>query len=633
VPPIVGVRLSGRLPEGTTATDLVLTITELLRGHGVVGKFVEFHGPGVAGIGVADRVTIANMSPEFGSTVAIFPVDGETIRYLRFTGRAPEHVALVEAYAKELGLWPGVTPRFSEDLSLDLSTVVPSIAGPRRPQDRVPLPEARQAFRATVPSPKQTSVVLDGETHAVSDGAVAIAAITSCTNTSNPGVMVAAALLARNAVERGLHTKPWVKTTLSPGSRVVMDYYAAAGLTPYLERLGFHLTGYGCMTCIGASGPLIDAVATAVRDDDLTVAAVLSGNRNFDGRINPDVRQNYLASPPLVVAYAIAGTMDIDLGTEPLGTDEQGKPVFLRDLWPTTTEIADVIESTMDPSMFTAAYAEVFTGDHRWRALDAPTGHTFAWEPGSTYVRRPPYLDRMSPVPEPLTDIRDARVLLKLGDSITTDHISPAGAILPNSPAGRHLRSLGVRDLNTYASRRGNHEVMVRGAFANVRLRNQLVPGTEGGYTTAPDGTTTTVYEAAMAYRDAGVPLIILAGKEYGTGSSRDWAAKGPALLGVRAVIAESYERIHRTNLIGMGILPLEYLPGENADRLGLTGTERLTITGLATLSRRLTVHAGTTEFEVRVRLDTAREATYYRHGGIMKYVLRSMLDDSTATR
>jgi aconitate hydratase len=625
LPRVVGVRLHGSLPEGATATDLVLTITEILRAHGVVGKFVEFHGPGVPEIGVADRVTIANMSPEFGSTCAMFPIDAETLRYLRFTGRT--HVGLVEAYAKELGLWhdPTVPARYSEHLELDLSTVVPSIAGPRRPQDRIPLTDAKKIFRTTT-TDTRAHVVLDGQAHEIADGTVAIAAITSCTNTSNPAVMVAAALLARNAVERGLRSKPWVKTTLSPGSRVVMDYYAAAGLTEYLEKLGFHLTGYGCMTCIGASGPLIDAVTTAVRDSGVAVAAVLSGNRNFDGRINPDVRLNYLASPPLVVAYALAGTMDIDPYTDPLGTDHNGNPVFLRDIWPTTREVNTVIESTMDSEMFTSAYADVFAGDHRWRALEAPTGQTFTWEPDSTYVRRPPYLDDMPREPQPVTDIHDARVLVNLGDTVTTDHISPAGAIPPGSPAGQYLRSLGVRELNTYASRRGNHEVMMRGTFANVRLRNHLVPGTEGGYTRAPDGTITTIYEAAIAYRDVGVPLVVLAGKDYGTGSSRDWAAKGPALLGVRAVIAESYERIHRSNLIGMGILPLQFLPGQNADTLGLTGTEPLTITGLTTLPHRVTIRAGHTEFQVHVRLDTAREATYYRHGGIMKYVLRDIL-------
>ncbi|MFF5986603.1 aconitate hydratase AcnA [Prauserella flavalba] len=644
VPRVVGVRLHGRLPEGATATDLVLTLTQLLREHGVVGKFVEFHGPGVAHIGVADRVTIANMSPEFGSTCALFPIDEETLRYLRFTGRPAHRLALVEAYARRLGLWhdPGRPARYSEHVELDLSTIVPSLAGPRRPQDRVRLTDAKRELRAELPDPpSRATVVLGGERHELADGTVAIAAITSCTNTSNPAVMVAAALLARNAVARGLRTRPWVKTTLSPGSRVVMDYYAKAGLTESLEQLGFHLTGYGCMTCIGASGPLVEPVAAAVRDAGLSVAAVLSGNRNFEGRINPDVRLNYLASPPLVVAYALAGTMDVDLTTEPLGTGADGEPVFLRDIWPSARDVTGVIESTVDPTMFEHAYADVFGGDGRWRALDAPDGQTYTWDAASTYLRRPPYLDGIRLEPAPVTDIHDARVLVKLGDSVTTDHVSPAGAITPDSAAGRYLRELGVapRDLNTYASRRGNHEVMMRGTFANVRLRNQLVPGVEGGFTR--DFTrdeVTTVYAAAMSYRAQGTPLVVLAGKEYGTGSSRDWAAKGPALLGTRAVIAESFERIHRSNLIGMGVLPLEYLPGENAGTLGLTGAEPVTVTGLTALAEgrvpeHVTVRAGDVEFRVRVRLDTAREADYYRHGGIMNYVLREIVEIASADR
>jgi aconitate hydratase len=638
VPRVVGVRLHGSLPEGSTATDLVLTITQRLRLHGVVGKFVEFYGPGLTGIGVPNRATIANMSPEFGSTCAYFPIDDETLRYLAFTGRPAAKVALVEAYAKELGLWhdPATQARYSEHVDLDLATVVASLAGPRRPQDRIALPDAQRGFRDTMNRPStRTRITVGGAELEVADGTVAIAAITSCTNTSNPDVMVAAALLARNAVQRGLRSKPWVKTTLSPGSRVVMDYYDKAGLTEYLEKLGFHLTGYGCMTCIGASGSLVAPVAAAVHESGLTVAAVLSGNRNFDGRINPDVRLNYLASPPLVIAYALAGTMDIDLTTDPLGTDTDASPVYLRDIWPSRQEIDGVVLSNVDSAMFTDAYASVFTGDERWAALTSPVGQQYEWEAQSTYLRRPPYLDGMSRHPEPVTDIVDARVLARLGDSITTDHISPAGAIGEDSPAGHHLREHGVqrRDLNTYASRRGNHEVLMRGTFANVRLRNQLAPGTEGGYTRdfTGNGEVTTIYQAAMSCRDAGVPLVVLAGKEYGTGSSRDWAAKGPALLGVRAVIAESFERIHRSNMIGMGILPLEFPSGHNADTLGLTGEQPITITGLAALNEghvpnQLTVCSGDITFPVRVRLDTAREAAYYRHGGIMRYVLRDIV-------
>jgi aconitate hydratase len=622
VPRVVGVRLTGALPAGTTATDLVLTITELLRRHGVVGAFVEFAGPGVARLPLTDRVTIANMSPEFGSTCAYFPIDDETLRYLRFTGRPDEHVALVEAYAKEQGLWhePHRPKRYAEQVELDLSTVVPSLAGPRRPQDRVPLDAVKPAVRGLLPAtPAGTGL---------GHGAVAIAAITSCTNTSNPSVMVGAGLLARNAVRRGLRSRPWVKTSLSPGSRVVTDYLDEAGLTPYLEELGFHHTGYGCMTCIGASGPLVDEVTAAVAEHDLSVAAVLSGNRNFDGRINPDVRMNYLASPPLVIAYAIAGTMDVDLTTEPLGTGTDGRPVYLRDVWPDPREIQDVIDTTVDAGMFTRAYADVFTGDHRWRALDAPTGVTFDWDEGSTYVRRPPYLDGMTREPGPQGDITGARVLVALGDSVTTDHISPAGAIPPRSPAGRHLAGLGVprTELNTYASRRGNHEVMMRGCFANVRLRNRLVPGVEGGVTRDfTDGQVKPVHDAALAYRAAGVPLLVLAGAEYGTGSSRDWAAKAPALLGVRAVLAESFERIHRSNLVGTGILPLQFRPGESAGTLGLTGHETYDITGLADgFPATVTVTADRTRFEAILRLDTEREQEYIRHGGIMKYVVRA---------
>ncbi|MFG3343415.1 aconitate hydratase AcnA [Glycomyces sp. NPDC048151] len=623
IPEVVGVRLTGALPPGATATDLVLQITERMRRLGVVGKFTEFTGPGVAALGIPDRATIANMSPEFGSTCAYFPIDAETLRYLRFTGRPEQHVALVEAYAKEQGLWhrPEVQLRYSETLEIDLSTVEPSMAGPRRPQDRVALGGVKERFRESLDRPANP-VKLDGSSHVIDHGAVAIAAITSCTNTSNPSVMVAAGLLARRAVERGLAPKPWVKTSLSPGSRTVTDYLDRAGLTGPLAALGFHLTGYGCMTCIGASGGLIPEVSRAVAEGELAVASVLSGNRNFEGRINPEVRMNFLASPPLVVAYALAGTVDADLTAEPLGTGRDGEPVFLAELWPDAEEVNAVIADTLDADMFTRAYADVFGGDDQWRNLEAPAGRTFAWDEQSTYLRRPPYLDAMTPEPQPATAITGAKVLLKLGDSITTDHMSPPGAIGHDSPAGRYLGERGVPrpEFNTYASRRGNHEVMMRGAFANGLLRNQLVPGTEGGYT-LHEGRTTTVFAAATAYREAGVPLIILAGKEYGTGSSRDWGAKGPALLGVKAVIAESFERIHRSNLIGMGVLPLQFLPGENAETLGLTGLEEYTIRLSADGAA---VEADGTPFRAVIRLDTPREADYHRHGGIMPYVLRT---------
>ncbi|MFI1096497.1 aconitate hydratase AcnA [Streptomyces sp. NPDC020917] len=642
VPEVVGLRLTGRLAEGATATDLVLTLTELLRRHKVVGKFVEVHGPAVAGMPVADRATIANMSPEFGATCAYFPVDGEVLRYLRFTGRPEAQVALVEAYAKEQGLWhdPASPPRYSETVELDLGDVVPSLAGPRRPQDRVPLDRARASFRSAVAALPDSGggpapVTVDGTEHRLDHGSVVIAALTSCTNTANPSVMVAAALLAKNAVDRGLRTRPWVKTSLSLGSRVVTGYFDAAGLTPYLEELGFHLTGYGCMTCIGASGPLVPGVSEAITAHGLGTAAVLSGNRNFDGRINPDVRMNYLASPPLVVAYALAGTMDVDLTAEPLGFDPAGRPVMLADIWPGSREVQQVIDATLDAEMYTRAYADVFAGDRRWRAVDAPVGATFAWQEESTYLRRPPYLDGMAPAPAPAADITGARVLLKLGDSVTTDHISPAGAIPPGSPAGRYLAGLGVAraDVNTYASRRGNHEVMARGAFANLRLRNELAGDREGGWTRdfTSGGELRTVYDAAYAYRAAGIPQLVLAGAEYGTGSSRDWAAKGPALLGVRAVLARSFERIHRANLVGMGVLPLEFTDGESAGSLGLTGTETYDVLGLAGLEDddhpgTVTVRAGQREFTARVRLDTPRERLYYLHGGIMRYVLRDIL-------
>ncbi|MFE7707592.1 aconitate hydratase [Streptomyces sp. NPDC057486] len=690
LPRVVGFRLFGELPEGATATDLVLTITEKLRAYGVVGKFVEFYGPGVAATALPDRLTIANMSPEFGSTCAFFPIDAETVRYLRFTGRPNTVVELVEAYAKRQGLWldPDHTPAYSEFVELDLGSVVPSLAGPRRPQDRVLLTAAQRDFRTALPDilqvgddgirtkadeasaesfPSSDPPAIDADDpdlprgglpggvpdrphrkvaieldrnnpgrgpFTLDHGAVAIAAITSCTNTSNPTVMVAAGLLAKNAVQRGLRSKPWVKTSLSPGSQVVTDYLNDAGLSSYLEKLGFHLTGYGCMTCIGASGPLIPAVSDAVRDHGLAVVSVLSGNRNFDGRINPDVRMNYLASPPLVVAYALAGTMDVDLVRDPLGVDTDGRPVFLRDLWPSGREVQATIESTVDAAMFERAYADVFAGDARWQELAASDAETFSWDEASTYLRRPPYLDGMPLDPDPVPDIRGARVLVKLGDSVTTDHVSPAGAIPPRTPAGRYLTERGVErfQLNTYASRRGNHEVMIRGTFANVRLRNQLVPGTEGGFTrNFLTDKVTSVYDAALGYQEAGVPLVVVAGREYGTGSSRDWAAKGPALLGIRAVLAESFERIHRSNLIGMGVLPLQFLDGQSADSLGLTGNETISITGLDQLNGggtpgTVSVHAGDLQFEMHVRLDTPREVEYYRHGGITRYVVRKLL-------
>jgi aconitate hydratase len=676
IPNVVGFKLHGELPSGATATDLVLTITEMLRKLGVVGKFVEFYGSGVAAVPLANRATIGNMSPEFGSTCAIFPIDAETIEYLRFTGRDEQQVALVEAYAKEQGLWhdPSVEPRYSQTLALDLATVVPSIAGPKRPQDRIELSAAKQGFRAVLgdyaddggvdassaesfpasdspayapgangaghrPS-RPTRVTMDGATFEIDHGAVAIAAITSCTNTSNPTVMIGAALLAKKAVERGLNRKPWVKTTLAPGSKVVMDYYERAGLVPYLEKLGFNLVGYGCTTCIGNSGPLPDEISAAVNDADLAVAAVLSGNRNFEGRINPDIKLNYLASPPLVVAYALAGSMDMDLTTEPLGTDTDGKPVMLADIWPTPQEIQDVIATAISSDMFTADYADVFAGDERWRSLPTPTGKVFEWDAESTYVRKPPYFDGMGTDPSPVTDIDGARVLALLGDSVTTDHISPAGSIKQDSPAGRYLTEHGVarRDFNSYGSRRGNHEVMIRGTFANIRLRNQLLHDVQGGFTRnfLAGGEQDTIYDAAMAYAEAGVPLVILAGKEYGSGSSRDWAAKGTSLLGVRVVIAESFERIHRSNLIGMGVLPLEFPDGQSAAGLGLTGEETFAVSGVTALNDGATpgtVHVtatredGTaTEFDAIVRIDTPGEADYYRNGGIMQYVLRKML-------
>ncbi len=655
IPRVVGFELTGTLPEGSTATDLVLTVTEMLRKHGVVGKFVEFFGEGVSAVPLANRATIGNMSPEYGSTCAIFPVDEETLRYLQLTGRSPERIALVEAYAKEQGLWhdPAHRPEYSERLSLDLSTVVPSLAGPARPQDRVRLDQAAPEYRRSVvkvlgqgdgaaaPSNPTPVTLDDGTSFELDHGHVVIAAITSCTNTSNPSVMVAAGLLAKKAVEKGLQTKPWVKTTLAPGSKVVMDYYERAGLTPYLDKLGFDLVGYGCTTCIGNSGPLLQPISDAVNAGDLSVVSVLSGNRNFEGRISPDVRMNYLASPPLVVAYALAGSMDMDIVNEPLGEGSDGQPVYLRDIWPSPQEVADVVGSSIASDMFSGSYGSVYEGDERWRSLDVPTGDAYAWDSTSTYVRQPPYFEGMTMTPEPLADVRGARVLAKLGDSVTTDHISPAGNIRKDGPAGRWLVDGGVdqSDFNSYGSRRGNHEVMIRGTFANIRLRNQMAPGTEGGVTRhLPDGEQMSIYDASKRYGSEGVPLVILAGKEYGSGSSRDWAAKGTALLGVKAVLAESFERIHRSNLVGMGILPLQFSDGQTAESLGLTGEEVFDITGLegladgAALPRHLSVRAvrdgaDPVQFEVTLRIDTPKEAEYYRHGGILLYVLRQLRD------
>ncbi|MDA8313479.1 MAG: aconitate hydratase AcnA [Actinomycetota bacterium] len=656
LPPVVGLHLHGELPEGTTATDLVLTITELLRRHGVVGKFVEAYGSGVASLPVETRATIGNMSPEYGATCTVFPVDQATLDYLRFTGRQEGHLAVVEAYAKEQGLWhdPAAPhPSYSENVDLDLSTVVPSLAGPARPQDHVALAGAGKAFRAALgrtprhapvsPAPgagaAATGVAATGVApRPLTDGDVVIAAITSCTNTSNPQVLVAAGLVAKNAVERGLTSKPWVKTSLAPGSRVVMDYLERAGLLEPLEKLGFWLVGFGCTTCIGNSGPLLPGVSEAVQAGDLSVVSVLSGNRNFEGRIHPDVRMNYLASPPLVVAYAIAGTMDVDLTLDPLGTDHEGHPVMLSDLWPSDHEIADTIRSSLSSDEFRTRYASVFEGDARWQSMAVAGGETFAWDDRSTYVLHPPYFDGMAMEPEPLVDVSGARVLALLGDSVTTDHISPAGSIKATSPAGRYLAAHGVerKDFNSYGARRGNHEVMVRGTFANIRLRNQLVPGVEGGVTVhLPDGEQMSIFEAAERYRSEGVPLVVLAGQEYGSGSSRDWAAKGPLLLGVRAVIAQTYERIHRSNLIGMGILPLQFRPGDSVSSLGLTGREQFSIEGIrgigeGTVPQELEVHATadggpTTTFSALVRIDTPMEAEYLRHGGILRYVLRQL--------
>ncbi|MEJ1116119.1 aconitate hydratase AcnA [Paenarthrobacter sp. CCNWLY172] len=692
IPRVVGFKLKGSIPAGATATDVVLTITEMLRKHGVVGKFVEFYGEGVAAVPLANRATIGNMSPEFGSTAAMFPIDDVTLEYLRLTGRSEANVALVEAYSKEQGLWhdPSRELRFSEFLELDLSTVVPSISGPKRPQDRIELTDAKEQFRKDIhnyvaiedgsvdesldesfpasdapsfthadshttetervysaangahgrPSSPVKVKTADGREFELDHGAVSIASITSCTNTSNPSVMLAAALLARNAVDKGLTSKPWVKTSVAPGSKVVTDYYEKSGLTPYLEKLGFYIVGYGCATCIGNSGPLEPEISEAIQANDLSVTAVLSGNRNFEGRINPDVKMNYLASPPLVIAYALAGSMDFDFDTDALGTDSEGNAVFLKDIWPNPTEVQEVIDSSIDEAMFAKGYEGVFDGDDRWKALDTPAGDTFAWAEDSTYVRKPPYFEGMKAQPDPVKDIEGARVLLKLGDSVTTDHISPAGSFKSDTPAGQYLLANGVerKDFNSYGSRRGNHEVMIRGTFANIRIKNQLLDGVEGGFTRdfsqegAPQAY---VYDAAQNYQAAGTPLVVLAGKEYGSGSSRDWAAKGTALLGVKAVIAESYERIHRSNLIGMGVLPLQYPAGESAATLGLTGTETFAVEGVTelnngttpkTLKVTATAEDGTVKsFDAVLRIDTPGEADYYRNGGILQYVLRQI--------
>jgi aconitate hydratase len=644
IPRVVGFKLSGQLPVGTTATDLALTITQILRKHGVVGKFVEFYGPGVVSVPMANRVTIGNMSPDYGSTCAIFPIDDETLRYLRLTGRSQDQVSLVEAYAKTQGLWhdPAASPRFSEHIELDLSTVVPSIAGPKRPQDRISLSDSKSSFEKVLPTyfTEKTGksaypIKVGDKATTIKNGDVVIASITSCTNTSNPSVMIGAALLAKKAVEKGLTSKPWVKTTLAPGSKVVTDYYDRAGLTQYMQELGFHLVGYGCVTCIGNSGPLPVEVSKAINENDLAVSAVLSGNRNFEGRISPDVKMNYLASPPLVVAYALAGTMNHDFEKDSLGNDKDGNPVLLKDIWPSAQEIQTVIDESISSDMFTKDYATVFEGDHRWKSLDTPTGKTFEWDPQSTYVRKPPYFENMPATPTPVVDITGARVLAILGDSVTTDHISPAGNIKADSPAGKYLEAHGVarNDFNSYGSRRGNHEVMIRGTFANIRLKNMLLDGVEGGFTRnyLNGGAQETIYDASMAYQSAGVGLVILAGKEYGSGSSRDWAAKGTALLGVRAVIAESFERIHRSNLIGMGVLPLQFLDGESPSTLGLKGDEVFAISGITALNsggvpKEVTVTAGSKTFKAKVRIDTPGEADYYRHGGIMQFVLRQLL-------
>lgn len=651
IPKVVGFKLNGSIPVGATATDVVLTITEMLRKHGVVGKFVEFYGEGVTSVPLANRATIGNMSPEFGSTVAIFPIDDVTLDYLRITGRPEEQIELVEAYAKTQGLWhdAAIEPVFSEYLELDLSTVVPSIAGPKRPQDRVVLSESKEQFEKaleTYAPSRSNSANVAGHEFSIDHGHVTIASITSCTNTSNPSVMLAAGLLAKKAVAKGLKSKPWVKTSLAPGSKVVTEYYSKAGLTESLDALGFNLVGYGCTTCIGNSGPLEEEISAAINANDLAVTAVLSGNRNFEGRINPDVKMNYLASPPLVIAYALAGTMDFDFETQPLGKSSTGEDVFLRDIWPTPQEVQATIDSSINSEMFTSQYAGVFDGDARWQSLPTPEGATFAWDEKSTYVRKAPYFDGMKRNPSPVTDIQGARVLAKLGDSVTTDHISPAGSIKADSPAGKYLSERGISrvDFNSYGSRRGNHEIMIRGTFANIRLRNQLLTDVEGGYTrdfTKPDGPQAFIFDASENYQANSTPLVILGGKEYGSGSSRDWAAKGTSLLGVRAVITESFERIHRSNLIGMGVLPLQFPAGESADSLGLDGTEVFEITGVEQLNEgstpktvrvvaKSTAHTTSQKpdvvFDAVVRIDTPGEADYYRNGGILQYVLRSLV-------
>ena len=641
LPPVVGFKLHGRLKEGCTATDLVLTITQMLRKKGVVGKFVEFYGTGLSALSLADRATVANMAPEYGATMGFFPVDEETLAYLKFTNRPDDLVALVEAYTKEQGLFrtdATPDPQYSDTLELDLAAVNPSMAGPKRPQDRVELPGVRKNFHDAFPGPAKTATAeIDGADASFEDGAVVIAAITSCTNTSNPSVMLAAGLLAKNAVERGLQVKPWVKTSLAPGSKVVMDYYKQAGLIPYLEQLKFHLVGFGCTTCIGNSGPLPEPVAQAVQKEGLVVSAVLSGNRNFEGRINAQVKANYLASPPLVVAYALAGTVDIDLTTDPLGNDTSGQPVYLRDIWPTNEEVRSTVGMAIERGMFQHEYAHAFDGDGNWQSMPVPTGSTFQWDGQSTYIKKPPYFDKMVDPATSVADMKDMRVLAMLGDSVTTDHISPAGNIAKDSPAGKYLIALGVepKDFNSYGARRGNHEVMVRGTLANIRLRNQLAPGTEGSWTQhLPDGEQMFIYDASMKYQQEGTPLLILAGKEYGSGSSRDWAAKGVMLLGVRAVIAESFERIHRTNLVGMGVLPLQFQDGQNAASLGLTGRELFHIEGIpASLNgggrkaqvRAVAADGKETKFTVGVRVDTPQEVEYYRNGGILPYVLRQL--------
>ena len=641
IPAVVGFKLHGRLPEGATATDLVLTVTQMLRKKGVVGKFVEFYGTGLSSLTLPDRATIANMAPEYGATMGFFPVDAEALAYLRFTARDDERVRLVEAYTKEQGLFrtdATPDPVFSDKLELDLAKVVPTMAGPKRPQDSVPLTEAKISFEKTLTAaPKHVSVQNNGDKFDLADGAVVIAAITSCTNTSNPSLMLGAGLLAKKAVERGLTTKPWVKTSFAPGSKVVTDYIEKAGLWPFLEKLRFHLVGYGCTTCIGNSGPLSEPISKAIKDNNLVAVSVLSGNRNFEGRINPLCRANYLASPPLVVAYALAGRMDFDIVNEPLGTDKAGKPVYLREIWPAPAEVEATMRSSVTSEMFRKEYGDVFTGDAQWRALPVPEGDRYAWDEKSTYIKHPPYFEQMPLKPGALTDLHGLRALAVLGDSVTTDHISPAGSIPADSPAGKYLISCGVqpKDFNSYGARRGNHEVMMRGTFANIRLRNLLAPGTEGGWTThQPSGEKTSIYEAAMKYRDERVPLIVIAGKEYGSGSSRDWAAKGTILLGVRAVLAESFERIHRSNLVGMGVLPLEFLPGETPKSLGLTGLEVFEIEGLAQNfepRKKMKVLARDpsgkeTEFTTVARVDTPFEVAYYQNGGILHYVLRQML-------